>query len=148
MLYFLNIGTNLGNREANLLHAIVELSNGATWCQVSHVVESEPWGFKSEHGFQNVGVAISTQQLPHEVLTWLHSIEAKLGSGNHRNAQGGYADRLIDIDIMTIEDERGKPVELHDDTLQVPHPHLQERDFFLKPLQELKAKIQEQEAFQ
>lgn len=138
MKYFLNIGTNLGDRDANLRHAIVALSAGTGGCQVSSVIESEPWGFQSEHRFLNVGVAIVTEASPQAVLRRLHDIERRLGSGSHRNATGGYADRLVDIDIMAITNDVGTEVRIDEAQLQVPHPHLHERDFFMTPLNQLK----------
>lgn len=55
---------------------------------------------------------------------------------NHRNADGSYADRFLDIDIMTIEG-----VEMQTEELTLPHPHLRERPFFMEPLQELLSQI-------
>ncbi len=138
MHYYLNIGTNLGDRRQNLRRAIAMLSAGNGGCMVSHVVESEPWGFESANAFLNVGVAISTTLPPLEVLQWLHDIERRMGSGSHRNADGTYADRLVDIDIMAIDDDNGEPVSIQLPMLQVPHRHLYDREFFLKPYRELK----------
>lgn len=140
MNYYLNIGTNLGDREAHLRKAIAALSAGTGGCRVSIVVESEPWGFESKHRFLNVGVAISTGESPQAVLQWIHDIERRLGSAGHRNAAGGYIDRLVDIDIMTITDDEGNEMTVNEAWLQVPHPHLHERDFFMIPLQQLQGK--------
>ena len=140
MNYYLNIGTNLGDREAHLRKAIATLSAGTGGCRVSSVVESEPWGFESKHRFLNVGVAISTGESPQAVLQWIHDIERRLGSAGHRNAAGGYIDRLVDIDIMTITDDEGNEMTVNEAWLQVPHPHLNERDFFMIPLQQLQGK--------
>ena len=49
--YYLNIGTNLGNKEQNIKNAIQALSQGAERIVVSEVVSSEPWGFESPHTF-------------------------------------------------------------------------------------------------
>lgn len=138
--YYLNIGTNLGNREQNLQNAIAALSEGADQVVVSTVVVSEPWGFVSPHPFLNVGVALFSPLTPEEMLHHIHRIERALGSEAHRDAEGGYIDRLVDIDIMAIEDEQGAPVEVHSPTLTVPHPHLHHRPFFLQPYHELKSR--------
>lgn len=53
MRYYLNIGTNLGDRHDNLWRAIAALTGGTGNCTVSPVVESEPWGFESENRFLN-----------------------------------------------------------------------------------------------
>lgn len=135
--YYLNIGTNLGDRHANLRRAIVALSAGTGGCMVSDIIESEPWGFASSNRFLNVGVAVDSTLEPHDLLDWLHDIEHRLGSASHRNADGSYTDRLVDIDIMAIDDEQGNPVVIDTPTLQVPHPHLNDRDFFLIPYHQL-----------
>ena len=66
------------------------------------------------------------------MLDRIHDIEHRLGSASHRDAQGGYIDRLVDIDIVAIGD-----LIIDTPTLQVPHPHLSEREFFLKPMMDL-----------
>lgn len=138
MRYYLNIGTNLGDRKANLLHAIAALSAGTGGCMVSKMMESEPWGFDTPNRFLNVGVALDSDLEPHAMLDWLHDIEHRLGSASHRNADGSYADRLVDIDIMAIDDGQGRPVVIDSERLQVPHRHLNDRDFFLIPYRELR----------
>ena len=67
-----------------------------------------------------------------EMLDRIHDIERRLGSASHRDAQGGYIDRLVDIDIVAIDD-----LVIDTPVLQVPHPHLPERDFFLRPMMQL-----------
>lgn len=138
MRYYLNIGTNLGNRLENLHRAMAALSAGCGGCMASHIMQSEPWGFESQHQFLNVGVAIDTTMAPQDVLDWLHHIERHLGSASHRDEHGHYIDRLVDIDIMAIDDEHGRPVSINTPTLQVPHPHLHDRPFFLTPYRQLR----------
>lgn len=138
MRYYLNIGTNLGDRHDNLRRAIQALTGGTGDCMVSPVVESEPWGFASDNRFLNVGLALDSDLEPLAMLERIHDIERQLGSASHRDAHGGYVDRLVDIDIMAIDDAEGHPVTIDLPTLQVPHPHLHDRDFFLKPYQWLK----------
>ena len=135
--YYLNIGTNLGNKRLNLYRAIEELSLLGTDCDVSEIVESEPWGFDSEKSFLNIGMALTSEMEPHAMLDSIHKIEHDLGSGNHRDEHGNYIDRIIDIDIMAIDDENGIPIVIETHTLQVPHPHLQDRDFFMVPYRQL-----------
>lgn len=132
MNYYLNIGTNMGERRDNLYRAVVALAAGTGGCAVSRIVESEPWGFRSENRFLNVGVWLSSDIAPHEMLDRIHDIERRLGSDAHRDADGGYIDRLVDIDIVAIDD-----LVIDTPSLQVPHPHLAARDFFLKPMMEL-----------
>ena len=132
MIYYLNIGSNIGDRRDNLYRAVVAIEAGTTACAVSSIVESEPWGFESENRFLNIGVRIESPMTPHGMLRHLQAIERRLGSASHRDEHGNYVDRLVDIDIVAIE---GKVINTR--TLQVPHPHLAERDFFLRPMMEL-----------
>ena len=132
MDYYLNIGSNIGDRRDNLYRAVVALTAGTGGSVTSRVVESEPWGFESDNRFMNIGLWLDSDLEPHEMLEHIHNIERRLGSGSHRDAGGNYIDRLVDIDIMAI----GEQV-IDTPTLQVPHPHLPERDFFLIPLMQL-----------
>ena len=140
MLYYLNIGTNLGNREQNLQRAIDAVQERFVKCLESDVVESEPWGFASDNAFLNVGVAVESDIEPLEMLQWIHRTERQLGSAAHRDAQGHYQDRLVDIDIMAIDDENGQPITIDTDVLTVPHRHLSDRPFFMQPYLQLKSK--------
>ena len=132
MNYYLNIGSNIGDRRDNLYRAVVALAAQTLECAVSSIVESEPWGFESENRFMNLGVSFNSDIEPQEMLDRIHDIERSLGSASHRDADGGYIDRLVDIDIVAIDD-----LVIDTPTLQVPHPHLPERDFFLIPMQQL-----------
>ena len=135
MNYYLNIGSNIGERRDNLYRAVVALvadAGASAECAVSPVLESEPWGFESENRFMNLGVCLVTEVEPMDMLDRIHDIERRLGSAFHRDDHGNYIDRLVDIDIVAIDDQV-----IDTPTLQVPHPHLPERDFFLLPMQQL-----------
>ena len=132
MIYYLNIGSNMGDRRDNLYRAVVALSAGTGGCAVSSIVESEPWGFESDNRFMNLGVCFDSEMEPQAMLDRIHEIERQLGSASHRDELGGYIDRLVDIDIVAIDD-----LVIDTPTLQVPHPHLPERDFFLRPMMQL-----------
>ena len=122
----------MGDRRDNLYRAVVALAAGTSGCAVSSIVESEPWGFDSDNRFMNLGVRLCSNLDPMEMLDRIHEIERRLGSSSHRDAQGGYIDRLVDIDIMAIDD-----MVIDSPALKVPHPHLPERDFFLRPMMQL-----------
>ena len=131
MRYYLNVGSNLGERRDNLMRAVAALaalsSTGA--CELSTIIESAPWGYASAHAFLNIGVTIDSDITPAAMLARLQALERLLGSAPHRTPQGTYADRLLDIDIVAIDD-----MVINTPILQVPHPQLQHRDFFLIPL--------------
>lgn len=84
------------------------------------------------HRFLNVCIMFATDLAPAEVHEILRGIEADISPAAHRAPDGSYADRLIDIDIVAIDD-----MVIDTPELQVPHPRLPERDFFLKPLAEI-----------
>lgn len=134
MVYYLNIGSNLEDREGNLWNADLRLSLDLGLVVArSTIVESEPWGFESEHGFLNMGIAVDSQYTPIEALNIIHDIEHELNNGNgHRDSDGNYIDRLVDIDIVAIDE-----LVIDLPSLQVPHRHLPHRDFFLKPMAQL-----------
>ena len=132
MNFYLNIGSNIGDRRDNLYRAVVALAAGTGGCAVSSIVESEPWGFESDNRFLNLGVSLCSDMEPQQMLDRIHEIEGRLGSASHRDEQGGYIDRVVDIDIVAIDD-----MVIDTPTLQVPHPHLAERDFFLRPMMQL-----------
>lgn len=134
---FINIGSNLGDRRANLSRALEGVAERYGLLAVSAVVESEPWGFESEHGFLNICAAFdSGERTPLQVLDDMQAVERSISPASHRNPDGSYADRLIDIDIVHIEGVRMRTARL-----TLPHPHLQDRDFFLLPFREVAARL-------
>ena len=138
MRYYLNLGSNLGDPMRNITRALAALSAGTGGCIVTPPIVSQPWGFRSENTFVNLGVAVDTGMTPRQMLRFTQSVERRLGSGPHRNPDGSYADRLIDIDIMAADGPDGKPITVNTDNLTIPHPHLHGRDFFLIPYRQLR----------
>lgn len=133
MAYVLvNIGSNIGNRRLNLSRAMRAIGEEFGNFEISHVVESAPWGYDSTNSFLNLGIAFTTELTPMELLHRLQEIERSISPASHRNPDGTYADREIDIDIIAIDREIIAEVEL-----KVPHPRLAERRFVLEPLAEL-----------
>lgn len=128
----INIGSNLGNRRLNLSRAMRMVGEEFGDFEMSHVVESAPWGYDSTNSFLNVGMAFNTSLAPEEILDRLQAIEKVISPTSHRTASGGYADRVIDIDIVAIDREV-----IESERLTVPHRFLAERRFFLEPLREL-----------
>ncbi|MDE7466163.1 MAG: 2-amino-4-hydroxy-6-hydroxymethyldihydropteridine diphosphokinase [Muribaculaceae bacterium] len=136
MIYYINIGSNLGDRYLNIGKAVEAIERRFGRLVISNMVESEPWGFDSTNLFVNVGIAFEAEEDPEDVLRMLQAIEREISPASHRNPDGSYADRIIDIDIMEAEG-----VEMHTPILELPHPRLAERPFFLEPLLELKEKL-------
>lgn len=139
MIYYLSLGSNLGNREATIRAAIerIEQTIGrVTKC--SSFYYSEPWGFESEHGFCNSCCCVETELAPLEVLRKTQTIESELGR-THKSVDGHYSDRTIDIDLIRVFDEQGQEITMSSDPLLIlPHPLWEERDFVKIPLTEIK----------
>jgi len=129
---YLSLGTNLGDKEQNLLSAIKEIERriGPVRAQ-SAFLSTEPWGFKSENTFLNAAVRVETELSPHDLLRITQQIERDMGR-TQKSVDGQYHDRIIDIDILLYDD-------LHINTkkLTIPHPRMYERDFVLIPLREI-----------
>ena len=129
---YLGLGTNLGDKEANLKAAVEEIGKRVgevTSLSAFHV--SEPWGFTSEHTFLNAVCRVLTDFLPMEVLRLTQDIERSLGRLK-KSVNGHYSDRLIDIDILLYDDLRIATPEL-----TIPHPLMWQRDFVMIPLHEI-----------
>lgn len=129
---YVNIGSNLGDRKSFIQEAIKEIGDHFGYYCISGLVESEPWGFESTNPFLNIGIAFKSEMHPEIILSTLQKIEKKISRVSHRDKEGNYTDREVDIDIMAIGE-----IKYDSERLHIPHPHLLERDFFLIPLKEL-----------
>ncbi|HWR59535.1 MAG TPA: 2-amino-4-hydroxy-6-hydroxymethyldihydropteridine diphosphokinase, partial [Thermodesulfovibrionales bacterium] len=126
---YVGIGSNLGDREENCLKAIRLLSDsGVTFRKQSSMYETEPWGVKTQPRFINMAIEIETDKTPLELLYYLKAIEQDAG----RTETGKWGPRVIDLDILLYDD-----LVINEADLQIPHPHMHERDFVLKPLAEI-----------
>jgi 2-amino-4-hydroxy-6-hydroxymethyldihydropteridine diphosphokinase len=128
------LGSNLEPRVGKLYEAVyyIRLQAGEV-VKASSVYESEPWGFDSQHPFLNQALIIETRLSPLSLLEALQHIEKQLGRTPEKVANG-YADRVIDLDILFYDDQIVKT-----DELTIPHKFLQERRFTLVPLAEIAA---------
>ena len=127
-ILYLALGSNLGDRFANLLAAIAALPPSIRVLNQSPVYETPPWGLASQPPFLNMTLKGGTQLEPRALLAHLKKLETRLG----RQPAVRWGPRLIDLDILFYD-------ELILDTpgLTIPHPHLHERAFVLVPLADL-----------
>ncbi len=133
MKAYIGLGSNLGDREQNLHNAIALIGESTgTVLAVSSFYYSEPQGFVSENYFVNAALMLETQLSPIQLLHALQDIEKQMGRTT-KSIGGNYSDRIIDLDILSYENEI-----LDTPELTLPHPRIRERDFVLKPLRELK----------
>jgi 2-amino-4-hydroxy-6-hydroxymethyldihydropteridine diphosphokinase len=133
-LAFLGLGTNLGDRRKNLARvlALLDKEKGIRVDEVSSVYESEPWGVIDQPGFLNMVARVSTTRDPRSLLAACTEIEAELGRVRDRK----WGPRVIDVDILLFDD-----LEMEEEGLTIPHPHMLEREFVMVPLLELQADI-------
>lgn len=130
--YVLLLGSNMGNRAQHLHTARVLIQQQIDAdCQFSEVLETEPWGFKSETWFLNQAVLVQTTLSPQALLQQVLQIEETIGRVRE---QTQWVSRSIDIDILCAEN-----LVLESENLTIPHKHLHERNFALKPLCQLAA---------
>ena len=135
---YLSLGSNLGQREENLRKAIrlIHERVGEVVKQ-SSFIETEPWGFESDHPFMNAAVLCLTEKSPREVLRLTQQIERDLGKSKEHATQRGesskFHDRPIDIDILLYDE-----LTVDEPDLQIPHPLMYERDFVMIPLKEIR----------
>ena len=128
---YLGLGSNEGNRAALLEQAIALIAEKAgTVVGRSSILETEPWGFASEHKFLNMVVAIDTTLTPTRLLDVTQRIERQLG--RRKKTSSNYQDRPIDIDILLY----GNRI-IHTTRLDVPHPLILQREFVWRPLLEI-----------
>lgn len=95
-------------------------------------MESEPWGYESTHRFLNIGLELTVSCGAKELFGDLMEIQGNICADSHRNATGGYADRMIDIDLIYYDD-----LVLDTASLTLPHPRMHLRDFVLQPVAKL-----------
>ncbi|NDW13862.1 2-amino-4-hydroxy-6-hydroxymethyldihydropteridine diphosphokinase [Bacteroides sp. 214] len=128
---YLGLGTNLGNKDANLRHAVQQIeSQIGEIISLSGFYATEPWGFESPNSFLNAVVCIETTLPPRSLLTATQQIEKVLG--RKTKTQQTYTDRIIDIDILLYDN-----LVINEPDLVIPHPLMTTRDFVMKPLAEI-----------
>ncbi|HKV83032.1 MAG TPA: 2-amino-4-hydroxy-6-hydroxymethyldihydropteridine diphosphokinase [Ktedonobacterales bacterium] len=127
-LVALGLGSNLGDRDANLRAALEALAPGVLVERVSSVYDTAPMLVTEQPRFHNIACLARTDLSPHDLLHAVKGIEVALG----RRAGVRYGPRLIDVDILFYDQ-----LVVDADDLVIPHPRLAERRFALAPLAEI-----------
>ncbi len=127
-IVYLALGSNVGDRLANLKEAIAALTPQMEVKARSEVYETPPWGYEDQPKFLNQVVRAKTYLDPEPLLKHLKRLEVALG----RQASFPNGPRLIDLDILFYDD-----LVLYSPALTIPHPRLHERAFVLLPLMDL-----------
>ena len=127
---FIGLGSNLGDREAFIQKAIVQLAKPPS-IEIIHsasLYETEPVGSEDQPWFLNTVVEIRTRLSPRALLERLKAIERQLGRRSRRNV----GSREIDLDLLLYRDRV-----VDEPHLKIPHPQMHLRRFVLVPLAEI-----------
>ena len=125
---FLSLGSNIGDKENNLVNAVRSISNFAKILKISSVYKTEPLLFKEQDEFFNIVIEIDYRATARDLLLKIKDIETQMG----RKENFRYGPRLIDIDIIFF-----KGAEINEEDLIIPHYDWQNRLFVVQPLYEL-----------
>ena len=125
---FFGLGSNLGDRKANLAKAVAILSQKMKLVKQSSLYETAAWGYTEQADFLNQVVQVETDLKPLPLLNFLKKTEVEIG----RVENFRYGPRLIDIDILFYDD-----LVRNTKKLQIPHLRIAERAFVLVPLNEI-----------
>lgn len=131
-IIFLGMGSNLGDKQKNIERAYRQINKrmGKIISKSAFYV-SEPEGFESKNKFVNSVCEVVTAMNAGEVLQETREIEKELGR-TKKSQDGGYVDRIIDIDILMFDDQV-----IESNGLIIPHPRFHLRDFVLIPFAEI-----------
>ncbi len=119
----------MGNREEFLARAEAEITQYIGSIEaLSSVIETAPWGKTDQPHFLNRVLKVTTQLTPSSLMKSLLEIEKMMG----RNRNEKWGPRIIDLDILFFDYQI-----ISEPGLCIPHPHLHEREFVLKPIVEI-----------
>jgi len=127
-LAYLSLGSNVGDREAQLREAQSRLGKVGRVVAVSSFYETEPVEFTQQPWFLNCGVVLETSKTPQELMSEILRIEAEMG----RRRVQKKGPRSIDIDILLFDSAI-----IDTEELTIPHPAMHQRRFVLEPLAEI-----------
>jgi 2-amino-4-hydroxy-6-hydroxymethyldihydropteridine diphosphokinase len=125
---FIALGSNIGDREANMKAALELLKQQVKIIKTSNLYETKPMYIEKQNWFLNGAAKIETELPPEELLAFLKKIEKKLG----RKPVERNGPRIIDLDILFYNSQV-----ICKGDLQIPHPKMEERAFVLVPLSEI-----------
>jgi 2-amino-4-hydroxy-6-hydroxymethyldihydropteridine diphosphokinase len=123
---FILLGTNLGDKRANLQQAILSISaNLISIVSYSDTYETAAWGNTNQDNFYNQVIELNTELSATDLLQKLLQIETQMGRIRNQKWEA----RIIDLDILYFNNEI-----IDTENLKVPHPYLHVRRFTLAPL--------------
>tara|TARA_Y100000768_G_scaffold94379_1_gene68515 strand:+ start:1545 stop:2018 length:474 start_codon:yes stop_codon:yes gene_type:complete len=125
---FLSLGTNVGDKNKNLLEGLTFLKEFVNILSISSVYKTEPLLYEDQEDFLNIVTEIDYQGTAKSLLLIIKDIEIQMG----RKKTFRYGPRIIDIDIIFFKGE-----EINEDDLIIPHYDWHNRLFVIQPLYEL-----------
>ena len=125
---YLSLGSNLGDREANLRRAVEALQEELTVTALSSLYETEPVGVLQQPSFLNLALAATTDLAPFDLLALVKRVEREVG----RRPTFRWGPRVVDVDIILFGDHIVDTAELI-----IPHREMTRRAFVLIPLAEI-----------
>ena len=129
-LVYLSLGSNVGDRAANLNDAIARLRTLGEVVSVSSFYETEPVEFSAQPWFLNCAAKLDTEKMPKQLMASILEVEQQMGRRRRREQTKG--PRTIDIDILFYGD-----VVMKTGDLEIPHARIAQRRFVLEPLAEI-----------
>jgi len=133
-IVYLSLGSNVGDRTANLLAAISDLESLGKVEAVSSFYETEPVEVRTQAWFLNCAVKLDTEKMPKQLLAELLRIERRYG--RNRSKEQSKGPRTLDLDILLFGNSM-----IDTPGLTVPHPAMQDRRFVLQPLAEIAPEV-------
>ena len=125
---FLSLGTNVGDKNKNLLEGLTFLKEFVNILSISSVYKTEPLIYEDQEDFLNIVTEIDYQGTAKSLLLIIKDIEIQMG----RKKTFRYGPRIIDIDIIFFKGE-----EINEEDLIIPHYDWHNRLFVIQPLYEL-----------
>jgi 2-amino-4-hydroxy-6-hydroxymethyldihydropteridine diphosphokinase len=125
---YLSLGSNLGDRKANLGAIRSALPPEVVVREASSIYETEPWGYLQQPDFLNQILLVETHLSARDLLAYLKDLEKWIG----REPSVRFGPRLVDIDIIFYDDQV-----IVEPGLEIPHPRFKDRAFVLVPLAEI-----------
>ena len=136
---FLSLGTNVGDKNKNLLESLTFLEEFVNILSISSVYKTEPLIYEDQEDFLNIVTEIDYQGTAKSLLLIIKDIEIQMG----RKKTFRYGPRIIDIDIIFFKGE-----EINEEDLIIPHYDWHNRLFVLQPLYELLGRELDQSSYE
>ncbi|MCO8274480.1 2-amino-4-hydroxy-6-hydroxymethyldihydropteridine diphosphokinase [Actinoplanes sp. TRM 88003] len=126
----LSLGSNLGDREQHLRRAVGRLGPGVV--RRSGIFETPPWGDADQPSYLNAVLIVADPRAePYDWLVRARAAESE--AGRVRDPERRFGPRTLDVDVIVVWDDDGRPVLSDDPELTLPHPRAHLRAFVLRP---------------